>query len=330
MRRSSFFVLVATVALGCTGKYIRATSTESVQSTPARLERGAYLVNQAMSCGACHTTREGGALTGGERTDMYLAGNDLDLPKLGFRFWIPNLTSDVETGLGAWSDDEIMRAIRDGVAKDGHFMFPMMPFTSYAHVSDEDLRAIVAYLRAAPPVKHARTIAKNQFGFFFQFLIDRGAIQHLPAQDVPPPARADQDRLKYGEYVMRLGHCWECHSATASGPRDVGESGFLAGWNEPQEFPGVGAVYFRNLTPDPETGLGKYTAAQIERALRTGKRLDGKPMAVPMSLFIPHLSGLTEEDMGALVAYLKSVPPYTNKIPERALQPAYERSLSGR
>jgi mono/diheme cytochrome c family protein len=329
-RPLSLVLLGAVVALGCTGKYIRATSTESVQSTPERIERGAYLVNQAMSCGACHTTRERGALTGGERTDMVLAGNALEQPKLGLKLWIPNLTSDVETGLGAWSDDEIMRAIRDGVAKDGHFMVPLMPFASYAYVSDEDLRAVVAYLRSMPPVKHARTIAKNQLGFFFQLLVDQGALAHLPARDVPPPARADQDRLKHGEYVMRLGHCWECHSATASGPRDVGESGFLAGWDEPQELPGVGAVYFRNLTPDPETGLGKYTAAQIERALRTGRRLDGKPMAVPMSLFIPHLSGLTEEDMGALVAYLMSVPSYTNKIPERALLPAYERSLSRR
>jgi mono/diheme cytochrome c family protein len=323
-------LLGSAAALGCTGQYIRATSAESVQSTPERMERGGYLVNQAMSCGACHTTRERGAVTGGERADMYLAGNDFELPSAGFKFWIPNLTSDVETGLGAWSDDEIMRAIRDGVGKDGHFMFPVMPFSSYAHVSDEDLRAIVAYLRAAPPVKHARTTARNQFGFFFELLVNRGAIQHLPAHDVPPPVRADKDKLAYGEYVMRLGHCWECHSATGSGPRDVGESGFLSGWDEVQEFPGVGKVYFRNLTPDPETGLGKYSAEQIKQALRTGRRLDGKVMAVPMSLFIPHLSGLSEEDMGALVAYLKSVPPYVNRIPERALLPAYEKTLSGR
>jgi mono/diheme cytochrome c family protein len=321
------FVLVG-AALGCTGKYIRATSNENVQSTPERIARGGYLVNQGMSCGACHTTRAGGTMLGGERTDMYLAGNGFELPSLGFRFWIPNLTSDVETGLGGWSDDEIMRAIRDGVGKDQHLFFPMMPFSSYQHLSDEDLRAVVAYLRSVPPVKSPRTIAKNELGFFLELLINRGVLAHPPAHDVPPPPRPAEDKVKYGEYVMRLGHCWECHSATSSGPRDVDESGFLSGWDEAQEFPGVGKVYFRNLTPDRETGLGKYSAEQLKQSLRTGKRLDGKPMAIPMSLFVPHLSGLSDEDLDALVAFLKAVPPVANKIPERALAPAYEKSLA--
>jgi cytochrome c553 len=324
--RLSLVLVAAAATLGCTGKYIRDTSNEIVQSTPERVARGSYLVNQAMSCGACHTTHEGGTLLGGERTDMYLAGNNVDFPKDGFKFWIPNLTPDVETGLGGWSDDEIMRAVRDGIGKDGHLMFPLMPFSSYQHVSDEDLRAIVAYLRSVPAVKNKRAIATNDFGFFVGFFINRGLVHHTPARDVPPPNRGDQ--LKYGEYVMRLGHCWECHSGSGMGPRDVGEKGFLSGWDHAQEFEGVGKVYFRNLTPDRETGLGKYSAAQIKQALRDGKRLDGKPMAVPMSLFIPHLSGMTDEDLDALVAYIRSVPPYANKIPERALEPAYEKSLA--
>jgi mono/diheme cytochrome c family protein len=320
--------LAAALASGCTSKYIRPTTNELVPSTPERLARGGYLVNQAMSCGACHTTHEGGTIQGSERADMYLAGNDTGLPSEGFKFWIPNLTSDVETGLGGWSDDEIMRAIRDGVGRDGHLFFPMMPFSSYQHLADEDLRAVVAYLRTVPPIKHTRTSAKNELGFF-GFLINRGVVAHLPARDVPPPPRPEQDKLKAGEYVMRLGHCWECHSMTGSGPHDVGEKGFLGGWDKAQEFPGVGKVYFRNLTPDTETGLGKYSAEQIKQALREGKRLDGKPMAVPMSLFIPHISGLADEDLDALVTYLKSVPAYANKIPERALEPAYEKALLG-
>jgi mono/diheme cytochrome c family protein len=320
-------VLVLVLGASCTGKYIRSTTQERVQSTPELLARGGYLVNQAMSCGGCHSTKEGGAfVTGGERSDMYLAGQVVDLPVEGFKFWMPNLTPDVETGLGGWSDDEIMRAIRDGIGKDGHLMFPMMPFSSYQHVSDEDLRAIVAYLRSVPPVKNKRTLAENDFGFLVEFFVNRGMMHHKPAHDVPPPKK--QDQLKYGEYVMRLGHCWECHSATGTGPKDVGEKEFLSGFDEPWEFPGVGKVYSRNLTPDPETGLGKYSAAQIKQALRDGKRLDGKRMAPPMSLFIPHVSGMTDEDLDALVAFIKSVPPVKHKLPERALTPAFEKTLS--
>jgi mono/diheme cytochrome c family protein len=329
MRRTRLAVTLAlaAAALGCAGKYIRPTTNENVESTPERIARGAYLVNHAMSCGACHTARSGGTLLGGERADRYLDGNGVALPSLGVRLWIPNLTSDVETGLGAWSDDEIMRAVRDGVGKDGHLFFPMMPFSSYQHVCDEDMRAIVAYLRSVPPVRNPRTLAKNELGFFLELLINRGVIAHLPAHDVPPPPRPDRDKVKYGEYIMRLGHCWECHSATGSGPRDVGESGFLSGWDEAQELPGVGKVYFRNLTPDPVTGLGKYSAEQIKQSLRTGKRLDGKPMAIPMSLFGPHLPGMSNEDLDALVAFLKAVPPYESRIPDRELEPAYEKSL---
>jgi mono/diheme cytochrome c family protein len=329
MRRPSLIPLVlVALASGCSGKYIRPTSQERVASTPARIERGGYLVNQAMSCGACHTTHEGDFVLTGERADRYLAGNTLEFKSEGIKLWIPNLTPDVETGLGGWSDDEIMRAIRDGIGKDGHLMFPFMPFSSYRHVSDEDLRAIVAYLRSVPPVRSKRPFAKNELGFFLEFLVNRGVMHHEPARDVPAPNR--QDRLKYGEYVMRLGHCWECHSRTGKGPRDVGQEGFLSGWNEPDELPGVGKVYMRNLTPDRETGLGKYDAAQITRAIRSGLRLDGKRMAPPMNLFTPHISGLTDEDMDALVAYLRSVPPVKNKIPERQLLPAFEKALEGK
>jgi mono/diheme cytochrome c family protein len=328
MSSRALLVVLALGAAACTGKYIRPTTQERVQSTPERVARGSYLVNQAMSCGACHSGREGGNfLKGGERADLYLGGQAVDFPKEGFKFWIPNLTPDVETGLGGWSDDEIMRAVRDGIAKDGHLMFPMMPFSSYQHVSDEDLRSIVAYLRSVPPVKNARTLKENDFGFFVEFFVNRGLMHHKPAHDVPPPNK--QDKVKYGEYVMRLGHCWECHSATSTGPKDVGEKEFLSGFDEPFEFPELGKVYPRNLTPDPETGLGKYTAAQIKQALHDGKRLDGKRMAAPMSFFIPHISGLADEDMDALIAFLKSVPPVKNKIPERQLEAAYEKTLAG-
>jgi len=328
MSLPSALVFVTVVASGCTAKYIRATTNENVTSTPERIARGGYLVNQAMACGACHTPREGGALLGGERADRYLAGNAFELPSEGLALWIPNLTPDVETGLGGWSDDEIMRAIRDGVGRDGHLFFPMMPFSSYAHLADEDLRSIVAYLRSVPPLENPRTIAKNRVGVFVGFLVNRGVMAHVPARDVPPPPRPEQDQVKYGEYVMRLGHCWECHSATGSGPRDLGEEGFFAGWDEAQTFPGVGKIYFRNLTPDRQTGLGKYTREQLKQALRAGKRLDGKPWAAPMSFFAPHLSGLSDEDLDALVAFMKSVPPYANEIPERVLEPAYQKWLS--
>lgn len=318
--------LLLLLTAACTGKYIRPTTSEKVATTPERVERGAYLVNNAMACGACHTTKVDNFLSG-ERTDMVFAGNLVELTHMGWKFWIPNITPDPETGIGLWSDDEIIRALRDGIGKHDNLLFPMMPFNSYQHLSDEDARAVVAYLRTVPPVKNKRPIEENEFGFFMGFLLNRGVAHHPPTKSVPEPNRTD--KVKYGEYVMRLGHCWECHSTNGKGANDIGEEGFMAGYEEADELlePLIGKVYMRNLTPDPETGLGRYSAEQIKQSMKTGKRLDGKPMAPPMNLFIPHLSGLTDEDMEALVAFLKAIPPVKKQIPERQLKPEFEKTL---
>src|SRR3954466_4112226 len=150
------FPLLATLLAACTGKYIRPTTQETVGAAPELIARGNYLVNQVSSCGACHTPRVGGTFLGGERTDAFLAGgtlfNDVDE---NYRIVASNITQDRETGIGAWTDDEILRAVRDGVSRGGRLLMPPMPFTAWQHMSDDDARAIVAYLRTVPPVKNA-------------------------------------------------------------------------------------------------------------------------------------------------------------------------------
>jgi len=324
--RSRCLLALGAAALACTSQYIRPTSYDVVPSTPARMERGAYLVNQAMACGVCHTPRDGSSPLARERADRLLAGRAVRWPRSGDALWVPNLTPDVETGLGAWSDDEIMRAVRDGVARDGRLMEPLMPFPSYRFVSDEDARAIVVYLRSLPPVRHARSFAANELGLATSLLVAGGAMNHAPAHDVAAPERADP--VAYGAYVMRLGRCWECHSATRRGPRDVGAAGFMAGDERAETVAGIGRVYARNLTPDRRTGLGRYTAKEIAGALRAGLRLDGRRMAPPMSLVARHLAGLTDEDLDALVAFLRALPPHEHEIPERALEPSAATELS--
>lgn len=324
-----FVVLFGSTA--CTGKYVRETTTLKVPSTPEAIARGSYIVNQAASCGACHTTRGTGTtkdfLDAGESTEKYLAGgNFLVIDGLG-KLWIPNITSDVATGIGGWSDDEILRALRDGIGKDGRLLMPMMPFNSYQHMSDVDAQAVVAYLRTVPPIKQDKKREENDLGFFGNFFIGRGVAHHQPARDVPETKRSD--KLKWGQYVMRLGHCWECHSAKGMSPSDLDEKDFMSGSDEPDPIleKAVGKIYMRNLTPDPETGIGRYTPAQLKAALKNGTLLSGKKMAPPMSMFIPHLSGMDEEDLDALAAFLFSLPPVTNKIPDRELNAEWKARL---
>jgi mono/diheme cytochrome c family protein len=318
--------LLPVLALACTGKYVRPTTQDKIEPTPDRLARGAYLVNSVMFCGACHTPRVGDTWLGGERADAYLAGGSLfDDPDHGFRVAVPNITPDRETGIGAWTDDQLMRAIRDGIHRDeDRLMFPPMPFYMYDTLSDDDARAVVAYLRTVPPVKNpVKRVA--ELPFMLRMAMKFGAIHHKPVKDVKAPPATDKKAR--GHYLARIGLCNDCHSFTSSGPDE--EDNLLAGSTEPLEERQYGKVWARNLTPDPETGLGKYSVDQIKEAVRSGKRLDGKLMAPPMSLLIPHLSTWTDEDLDALITFIKSVPAKKHKIPDPQLSDAAKKLVGG-
>ena len=321
-------LLSALVSLAsCTGKYIRPTSNESFEATPERLQRGQYLVNQLMGCGGCHTSRATGNLfVEGEQTDLFLAGgNVLQDPGTG-RVYIPNLTPDAE-GLGSWTDDQILRAVRDGIDKNGRILAPMMPYNNYKHLSDEDGKSLVAYLRSIPAAKSPRPRFAPELKLLPKVLFTVIGVQlHLPVNGVSAPARSD--RIAHGRYVAYVGGCTDCHSLGSRGPRKETDPLFMAGSEIAFSDERLGKVYARNLTPDPETGLGKYRPDQIKAALRDGKRLDGKRMAPPMSVMIPHYSGITDEDLDALVAYLATLKPAPHAVPEPELAPEAQKLVS--
>lgn len=303
--------------VGCTAKFVRPTTERRIEVTPELLERGAYLVNEVSACGLCHTPRVESTWLGAERTSEFLAGGSVfDIPDEGFRVVAPNITQDRETGIGAWTDDEILRAVRDGVSRDGRLLMPPMPFASWKVMADEDARAVVVYLRTVPPVKNAVRREDNRIPFLLRLGTALGLIHHEPATAVRAPERSD--RKAYGAYLSKLGLCWECHSLDRTGPSEA-EDALMAGSRRALFEPEYGKVYARNLTPDWETGLGRYTADQIKRALRTGRRLDGRPLSAPMSLVIPHISGWSEDDLDALATYLTSLKPIRHHVPEREL-----------
>ena len=319
--------LFGLLSTACTGKYIRPTSAEKFEATPERLQRGQYLVNQLMGCGGCHTTRPTGNLfLEGEQTDLFLAGgNVLDAPGAG-RFYVPNLTPDPD-GLATWTDDEILRAVRDGVRKDGRFLAPMMPYDNYQHLSDEDGKSLVVYLRSIPAAKAPRARFEPELKLIPKVLFTVIGVQmHRPTLNVPAPEHAD--RLAYGHYLARVAGYTDCHSMTAKGPRKEDDALFMAGSDFPFEDARLGKVYARNLTPDAETGLGKYKPDEIKAALRNGKRLDGKRMAPPMSVMIPHYSGITDDDLDALVGYLGSLRPAKHAVTEPALTAEAQKFLA--
>jgi mono/diheme cytochrome c family protein len=204
----------------------------------------------------------------------------------------------------------------------------MMPYASYQHLSDEDARAVVAYLRSVPAYRQAKARAENKLGFLQKVMFKVIGVQmHKPSAGVSAPDRAN--KVEYGHYLERISACTECHSLADKGPRPETDPLFLGGSDLPFADPALGKVYARNLTNDVDTGLGRFDAAAIKQAMRAGARLDGKKMAAPMALLIPHYSGMTDEDLDALVAYLKTVPPAKHKVPERELAEPLRAELGG-
>ncbi|MBX7096097.1 MAG: cytochrome c [Myxococcaceae bacterium] len=321
--RSLLVVVSAVAATGCIGKYIRPTSEEKFEATPERLERGRYVVESLAGCGACHTPRPDGNLTAAEDGERALGGGNL-LQDGPITVYIPNLTNDAETGLGGWTDDQVARAIRDGITKDEKVLFPVMPYTSYQLMSDEDVKAVVAYLRSLPPQKPVLPRRENELPFFLKRVVNAGATLHAPAVNVAAPAAGDA--VARGKYVAHLGHCTECHNFGGKGARDESDR-YMAGSDGAFEVKGVGKVWAPNLTSDPETGIARYSDDQLKAVLRTGKRLDGKLLAPPMSLMVPHFATMTEQDASDLVAWLRTLPPVKQQAPPRELDPAFAKLL---
>ncbi|NQW08299.1 MAG: c-type cytochrome [Alphaproteobacteria bacterium] len=252
------------------------------------LERGRYLMKSVVACGNCHTPQT----PAGPNRELELAGGFPIVEPGVFTAYASNITPDIETGIGGWSDAEIIRAIRDGVRPDGSIIGPPMPIEVYRGLSDADARAIVAYLRSIPAIK--RETPPSEYSF------------PLPPSYGPPvgvvPEVARDDAVAWGGYLAGpLGHCTACHSTPgAKGVPDLenelggGGATFHGPWGE-----SVAA----NITP---TGLGDWSDAQIITAVTQGVRPDGRRLKPPMAF--AYYRTIAPGDLRAIVAYLRSLP----------------------
>ena len=260
-----------------------------LQTTQAEttVDRGRYIVEVIGACGNCHSP------AGPEEPDQSLhlaGGNPIDEP--GMVAIPPNITSDKETGIGSWTDVQIIKAIREGIRPDGRVLGPPMPFVLYRKISDQDIAAIVAYLRTVDPVNNKTKPSSYDFPL--------PPAWGPPVDTVPEPSRSN--RVEYGAYLAGpLGHCIECHSTPdANGVPDMknalGAGGLL--------FHGPwGVSASANITP---TGLSGKSDAEIKKIITTGTRADGSALMPPMGF--SYYAKLKDTDLDAIVAYLRSLP----------------------
>lgn len=283
------------------GPKVRQLTDRRFESTPARLERGKYLVASGSApCVMCHSPLDtsGGGL-------KLVPGRELT-----GRNWAPdgaafvtaqNLTPDRETGIGNFSDDQLARAIREGISHDGRTLFPIMPYVNFKAMPDEDLAAIVVYLRSLPPVRSP--LQPSAIPFPLNRLVNG-----VP-EPIEGPVTADLSTpAKRGEHIVRIASCADCHSPRDDRGNKPDGMEFAGGTAAPYE--GRKTVYTSNITPGVN-GIPYYTEDLFIEVMRTGrvKARELDPM-MPTMLY----RHMTDQDLKDVFAYLKTLKPVDHYV----------------
>lgn len=243
-----------------------------------------------------------------DQTRFLAGGRPFDLGPAGVVF-TRNITPDMETGIGSWTDDQIKIAIKTGIDNKGQLLFPVMPYHVYNGMADADLEAVVAYLHSVGAVNNAvpdRTVSTE-------------GMPSPPFQTGISAPDASDPGARGAYLVNSVMGCTDCHTPLdpATGAPQMDK--YLAG-RQPYEGP-WGIVYGGNITPDDETGIGTWTDEEVKRAITTGVGKDGRRLILmPWYAY----SAMTTEDANAVVYYLRNVlPAVNNQVPAPSLNPDF-------
>ena len=269
-----------------------ALSWSAAAAEPDAVSRGEYLVNSA-DCVGCHTDVD-------HHGKPYAGGRPLATP-FG-TFYSPNITPDLETGIGRWTEAQFLHALRDGVRADGANLFPVFPYPSYTGITDTDAVAIKAYLFAQPMVRQPNRAHDVPFPFSWRWLQTPWKwLFFTPGPFRPVP---DRDAVwNRGAYlVTAVAHCGECHT-----PRNwfgaMETSRFLAG--NPH---GPDGKPVPNITPDSNSGIGNWSEEDVVGVLTDGHTPEFDFVGGAMAEVVQSTSRLTDADRRAIAVYLRSVP----------------------
>ncbi len=284
------------------GPKARPLTARKFESTPERVERGKYIFNSAAACVDCHSEHDKTTSDHPVRADMRGAGEIMPFADLPGRIVAPNITPDPQTGAGNWSDDQIARAIREGVGNDGRALFPMMPYQHYRKMSDEDVASVVVYMRSMPAVRHE--LPKTEIIFPVKYLI-----RSVPQPITTPVNAPDRNnRVEWGAYAVNMAGCIDCHTPVDDHHQPMAGMEFAGG----QVFRGAwgSTPVSTNITPDA-SGISYYDEALFIQVLKTGyvraRKLD--PL-MPVEQY----SGLTDDDLKAIFTYMRTVKPVKHRV----------------
>jgi len=316
MKRFAKWVLLVALVLGCLaavaitftvgwrpfiGPRARPLTARTFERTPQRLERGRYIATALSGCSYCHSPHDWNAPGTPYVPEKEGSGEVLPYAGLPGRIVAPNLTPDPETGAGLWTDDQLARAIREGIGHDGQALFPLMPYPHYRKMSDEDVASVIVYLRSLPPIRNS--LPPTEIIFPVKYLI-RGIPEPLtsPVPDLP----SSLSLIDRGAALINLSGCSDCHTPQNKGQELPGMK--FAGGNP---FPGPwGDVTTANITPDA-SGISYYDEALFLEVLRTGSvRARHLSPVMPVKVY----KNLTDDDLKAMFAYLRTLKPVHHRV----------------
>lgn len=276
-------VLIALVSLTLVGSRVLAEPADTIK-------RGEYLA-RASDCVACHTAEGGEPFAGG-----------LPFKTPMGTLYSTNITPDKETGIGNWSDEEFMRALREGKGKHGENLYPAMPYTSYTLITDEDAQLIKDYLFSLPPVKRKDQKDDMTFPFNVRLGLSAWKLVDFDNRRFQPNEKMD-DKWNRGAYLVEaLGHCGECHT-----PRNI-----TMGMKADERYAGamLDGWHAFNITSDKAAGIGSWSQDDIVNYLRSGHAAGKGGAAGPMAEVIENSTRhLTDADLQAMAYYLSTIEP---------------------
>ncbi len=277
--------------------------TFKADPTPERLDRGKKLAG--VLCAGCHMDPTTRRLTGKLM---------IDAPAEFGVIYSKNITRHPTKGIGSWTDGELAYLLRTGVNRDGQYTPPWM--VKLPHMSDEDLASVIAFIRSDDPMVEAsdRDPPGVSQPSFLTKLLCHVAFKKLPYPDHPITAPPVTDRVAHGRYLVFALECYGCHSAdfkTMNIPEPEKSVGYMGGGNpvldlKRQPIPSA------NITPDNETGIGRWSEHDFVNALRTAFGPDGTLIRYPMQ----PAPDFSEEEGGAIYAYLRTIPAIRHGVPK--------------
>jgi mono/diheme cytochrome c family protein len=254
------------------------------------IKRGEYLAH-AGDCIACHMVRGGKPYAGGYA-----------LPTPFGTLYSPNLTPDKETGIGSWTSDDFYRAMHTGHAKDGSFLYPAFPYTSYTKVTRSDTDAIYAYLQSIPPVHQENTANAMPFPFNIRMSLMGWQIMFFSKGEYEPDHSKSVEWNRGAYLVEGLGHCGMCHTSINPLGGPIKSAAYAGGLIPLQNW------YAPSLTSDKEEGVGGWSVDELSDFLKKGVSAKGAVYGPMSSVVHESLQYLSDDDIRAMSVYLKSLP----------------------